>query len=53
MSYDGGVETVFRALADPTRRDLLDTLFANDGQTLLALTTGRGMTRIEIGRAHV
>ena len=44
------METVFRALADPTRRDLLDTLFANDGQTLLALTTGRGMTRIAVAK---
>lgn len=36
---------VFRALADPTRRALLDALFAANGQTLTELTTGQGMTR--------
>jgi DNA-binding transcriptional ArsR family regulator len=30
---DGGGE-VFRALADPTRRAILDSLFGRDGQTL-------------------
>ena len=44
------MEDVFRALADPTRRDLLDSLFAQDGQTLLALTAGRGMTRIAVAK---
>ena len=29
---------VFKALADPTRRALLDALFATDGQTLSSLT---------------
>ena len=29
---------VFKALADPTRRALLDALFAMDGQTLSSLT---------------
>jgi len=29
---------VFRALADPTRRRLLDALFAVDGQTVVALS---------------
>jgi DNA-binding transcriptional ArsR family regulator len=28
------VDDVFRALADPTRREILDTLFADDGQTV-------------------
>ena len=32
---DGGG---FKALADPTRRALLDALFATDGQTLSSLT---------------
>ena len=32
-----GVDEVFRALADPTRRGLLDELFRADGQTLGAL----------------
>ena len=45
-----GVDIVFRALADPTRRDLLDTLFRDDGQTLLALTAGRGMSRIAVAK---
>src|SRR5271165_2591621 len=31
------MDDVFRALADPTRRNLLDELFLNDGQTLGAL----------------
>ena len=36
---------VFRALADPTRRGLLDALFATNGQTLSDLTAGMNMTR--------
>jgi uncharacterized protein YndB with AHSA1/START domain len=44
------VETVFRALADPTRRALLDALFARDGQTLVALTAGHDMTRIAVAK---
>ena len=44
------MDIVFRALADPTRRDLLDALFSIDGQTLLALTAGRGMTRIAVAK---
>src|SRR3979490_2644830 len=31
------MDDVFRALADPTRRSLLDELFKQDGQTLRAL----------------
>ena len=30
------MDAVFKALADPTRRDLLDELFREDGQTLHA-----------------
>src|SRR3954468_14767001 len=44
------MELVFRALADPTRRALLDALFARDGQTLLALTAGHDMTRIAVAK---
>ena len=31
------MDKVFRAMADPTRRRLLDALFKDDGQTLTAL----------------
>jgi uncharacterized protein YndB with AHSA1/START domain/DNA-binding transcriptional ArsR family regulator len=44
------VETVFRALADPTRRALLDALFEKDGQTLVGLTAGHDMTRIAVAK---
>jgi uncharacterized protein YndB with AHSA1/START domain len=44
------VETVFRALADPTRRALLDELFERDGQTLVALTRRHDMTRIAVAK---
>ena len=33
------MDAVFRALADPSRRLLLDALFEEDGQTLTALCT--------------
>jgi uncharacterized protein YndB with AHSA1/START domain len=39
------VDAVFRALADPTRRALLDELFRQDGQTLGALEERFAMTR--------
>jgi uncharacterized protein YndB with AHSA1/START domain/DNA-binding transcriptional ArsR family regulator len=39
------VDAVFKALADPTRRDLLDELFREDGQTLHALEAHFDMTR--------
>ena len=42
------MDAVFRALADPTRRGLLDQLFEQDGQTLSALEQGRPMTRIGV-----
>jgi DNA-binding transcriptional ArsR family regulator len=34
------MDAVFRALADPTRRRLLDSLFAEDGQTAGQLCSG-------------
>ena len=43
-----GMDAVFRALADPTRRELLDRLFAEDGQTLSALEEGTPMTRFGV-----
>src|SRR3954466_9166313 len=39
------MDDVFRALADPTRRSLLDELFNEDGQTLSALESRLPMTR--------
>jgi DNA-binding transcriptional ArsR family regulator len=39
---------VFKALADPTRRSLLDALFEEDGQTLTALERRLPMTRIGV-----
>ena len=38
-------DLVFRALADPTRRLLLDKLFKRDGRTLTKLGAGLDMTR--------
>jgi uncharacterized protein YndB with AHSA1/START domain/DNA-binding transcriptional ArsR family regulator len=43
-----GVDIVFKALADPTRRSLLDDLFREDGQTLGALASHFSMTRIGV-----
>src|SRR5205085_5565274 len=37
-TLDDADDGVFRALADPSRRLLLDSLFAHDGQTLGELT---------------
>jgi len=39
------VNDVFRALADPSRRALLDALSKRNGQTLGALCDGMAMTR--------
>jgi DNA-binding transcriptional ArsR family regulator len=38
-------DRVFKALADPTRRFLLDLLFIRDGQTLTGLESAVEMTR--------
>src|SRR5215207_1999811 len=38
-------DRVFKALADPTRRFLLDLLFARDGRTLTELESELEMTR--------
>ncbi|MEP7114788.1 MAG: SRPBCC domain-containing protein [Ilumatobacteraceae bacterium] len=42
------MDIVFKALADPTRRSLLDELFRADGQTLSALVERFSMTRIGV-----
>jgi uncharacterized protein YndB with AHSA1/START domain len=42
------MDDVFRALADPTRRSLLDELFRADGQTLTALEERLPMTRFGV-----
>src|SRR5215213_714150 len=42
------MDDVFRALADPTRRNLLDELFGEDGQTLSALEARVPMTRFGV-----
>jgi uncharacterized protein YndB with AHSA1/START domain/DNA-binding transcriptional ArsR family regulator len=42
------MDAVFKALADPTRRSLLDELFAEDGQTLTALEERLPMTRFGV-----
>jgi DNA-binding transcriptional ArsR family regulator len=39
------VDAVFKALADPTRRQLLDSLRTRDGQTLSELCEHADMTR--------
>ena len=41
-------DDVFKALADPTRRRLLDELFIEDGQTLIALTRRGSMSRFGV-----
>ena len=41
-------DTVFKALADPTRRFLLDLLFQRDGRTLKELESGLEMTRFGV-----
>ena len=43
-----GMDAVFSALADPTRRALLDELFREDGQTTGALVEGFAMSRFGV-----
>ncbi len=44
------MEPVFRALADPTRRALLDELFRQDGQPLGGLAARFAMTRVAVAK---
>jgi|ERR1035438_9416113 DNA-binding transcriptional ArsR family regulator len=39
------IDKVFKALADPSRRELLDRLHASNGQTLSELCKGLNMAR--------
>jgi DNA-binding transcriptional ArsR family regulator len=48
VTYSHGVDDVFKALADPTRRSLLDALFEQDGQTLSALERRLPMSRFGV-----
>ena len=48
VTYICGMELVFRALADPSRRTLLDRLFERDGQTLTQLCERAGITRFGV-----
>jgi DNA-binding transcriptional ArsR family regulator len=43
-------DLVFRALADPGRRALLDRLFERNGQTLGELTQGMAMSRQAVAK---
>jgi len=42
------MDEVFKALADPTRRGLLDSLYERDGQTQKELEAGLEMTRFGV-----
>ena len=51
VTYDPRVfddDPVFKALADPTRRFLLDLLFKRDGRTLTELESQLDMTRFGV-----
>lgn len=48
VTYDRAMDEVFKALADPTRRALLDALYERDGQTLTALEQGLEMSRFGV-----
>jgi uncharacterized protein YndB with AHSA1/START domain len=48
VTYYSAMDDVFRALADPTRRGLLDELFKQDGQSLSALQERLPMTRFGV-----
>src|SRR5471032_2920213 len=48
VTYLAGMDDVFKALADPTRRALLDELFRADGQSLSSLEEHFAMTRFGV-----
>jgi DNA-binding transcriptional ArsR family regulator len=43
-------DLLFKALADPARRRLLDSLYARGGQSLGELTAGHAMTRQAVSK---
>src|SRR5487761_454318 len=47
---DGEMDDVFKALADPSRRMLLDSLNAHNGQTLRQLCAGLDMARQSVSK---
>ncbi len=48
VTYGPGMDAVFKALADPTRRALLDALFVEDGQSLSSLEGRFDITRFGV-----
>jgi DNA-binding transcriptional ArsR family regulator len=44
------MDAVFKALADPVRRELLDALHERGGRTLAELCQGRGITRQAVSK---
>lgn len=50
MAANSGMDVVFRALADPSRRQLLDALNDRNGQTLRDLCSGLDMARQSVSK---
>jgi uncharacterized protein YndB with AHSA1/START domain/DNA-binding transcriptional ArsR family regulator len=50
MAANTGIDDVFRALADPSRRRLLDRLNGRNGQTLRELCAGLDMARQSVSK---
>jgi DNA-binding transcriptional ArsR family regulator len=50
VSFDDDGDLVFRALADKSRRELLDRLHAQAGQSLTVLCQGLDMTRPAVAK---
>jgi DNA-binding transcriptional ArsR family regulator len=48
VTDDDELHSVFKALADPTRRFLLDLLYERDGRTLTELESELSMTRFGV-----
>jgi DNA-binding transcriptional ArsR family regulator len=48
VTEEDDLHSVFRALADPTRRYLLDLLYERDGRTLTELESELSMTRFGV-----